>query len=167
MIDELSYDYSKHDFGVPDPLPQAVNQPAATPAEVAAPVVAPVSAESDKKYASKTYAQITRDQWDDYMKRFVPIEDELIASYQNPEQRAARIDYARNTSDSAFNSSVGVDQRQAARYGINKANDPAYTRRIGLGMTAASVDATNQVRAHLDDKDKMLLSGGISTQGGQ
>lgn len=122
--------------------------------------------QSDPAYASKTYAQMTREQWSDYLNRFVPVENALISSYQNPGMAAAQISGARQLSDAAFTAAEGTAQRQAARYGLNMQSDPAYQRRVDLGQAAASTDAANMTRMHINDRDKMLLEGGISTTQG-
>lgn len=135
-----------------------VYNPAAT--TISAPI-----ASNDPKYAEKTYAQLTRDGWADYLKRFVPIEDAMIQSYQDPAKMAANVDTAKNLSNTAFNVASGVDQRNAARYGVNLGVNKSYQRNMALGATAAQVGAANMARATTNENNKKLLEGGVTMAG--
>ena len=108
-------------------------------------------------------AAVSRAQWEDYKNRYIPLENELIAAYNNPADRAARISEAANLSGQAFDSAAGVGQRTMQRMGVNF--DPSQDRGFGLKRAAATVDAMNTTRQHLAGRDELLLTGGITSRG--
>ena len=115
--------------------------------------------------ASDTLAAISRAQWEDYKARFVPLENQLISGYNNAGDRAAQMNAAVNLSNQAFDSSVGMQNRNLSRYGVNTGIGAGATRSLGLGRTAATVDAMNTSRQHMNSRDQILLTGGISSRG--
>jgi hypothetical protein len=115
--------------------------------------------------ASDTLASISRAQWEDYKARFVPLENQLIAGYNNAGDRATQMNSAVNLSGQAFDAAAGVQSRNLSRYGVDTGIGAGATRSLGLGKAAATVDAMNTSRQHMNDRDQILLTGGISSRG--
>lgn len=115
--------------------------------------------------ASDTYAAVNRAWFEDYKKRFYPQEDALIAGYNNAGDRATQMNTAVNLSNQAFNSAASVQSRNLSRYGVNTGIGAGMARSIGLGRTAATVDAMNTSRQHMNDRDQLLIAGGLSPRG--
>jgi len=105
-------------------------------------------------------AGITREQWADYVKRFFPIEDELLSSYDNPDLLRQRVAEAKNLSGESFETATRGAQIEAGRYGLNLEDDPAYQRTLNMNRTAAGVDVGNEVRRRIQQRDQEILTGG-------
>lgn len=114
--------------------------------------------------ASETLAQINREQWSDYKSRFVPLENQLIAAYDNPADKAERMRIATTSAGLSADIAQDVTQRSMARYG-QTVNDAGLTRSAGLTKTASMVDAANISRDQLNERDRLLLSGGLTSRG--
>jgi hypothetical protein len=126
--------------------------------------------------ASGNYANLTKAQWQDYQRRFVPIENELINSttYANPQVLTKAIGQGREATNQAMDVSEKTQQRAVGQYGITQ--DPAQLtlrrRMEGLNRSAAVVDAANRIRQRVSDRNREITSGaapssGIQTQGAQ
>jgi len=120
---------------------------------------------SSKGGASAINAAITREQWEDYKKRFQPYEDRLAAIYKNGgmmEGEAERIPEAVNQS---FTTMRGIADRQLSRYGISPNEDQAASRNrmASLDQAIASVDAKNNLYATADERQDKIMTGGINT----
>jgi len=113
--------------------------------------------------ASDTYAAVTRAKWNDYKARFYPQEAELIAGYNNAGDRATQMNSAVNLTGQAFDAAAGVQSRNLSRYGVDTGIGAGATRRLGLGKAAATVDAMNTSRQHMNDRDQILLTGGLTS----
>lgn len=126
--------------------------------------------------AEDNYAKLTRAQWEDYKRRFVPIEDELInsTSYANPEVLTKAIGQGKEAVNKTFDVSSEMQNRAIGRYGISQ--DPAQIalrrRMEGLNRSAAIVDAANRIRQRIADRNREITTGaapssGIQMQGGE
>lgn len=104
----------------------------------------------------KIYAQITREQYDDFVKNFQPLEDSLIARAQND---TSLVDQAKKDAPRAAAITTGIANRNASRYGIAllpdqlKARDSAITRQNALGAS----DAINGARVAQKDLNDSLI----------
>ena len=78
-------------------LPRA---PAPTPYGNTGGTVAPGSLGRPRNFAQSTFAALTRQQWDDYLRNYVPIENELIRYATDPNV----------VSDAVMNARTAVDQ---------------------------------------------------------
>ena len=126
----------------------------------------------DGKYqANDTWAWITRQQWDDYTKRFAPYENQMIGmtTYKNPqvvEQEVKKGIAAVDTSADAYNK---MNQQYMSRYGA--AIDPRAAQTTGrmsnFTKTAAIADAANRIRQRLLDQDREIALGMASSTVGQ
>lgn len=112
-------------------------------------------------------AGIYRDQWEDYVTRFFPLEDELVATYNNPEVHNRIIGAATQKAATGFDAAQGSYARSMSRYGMSP--DAQVTqetdRSFNLGRTLAVVDAKNRTRQALVDRDQGMLAGGMTTGG--
>jgi hypothetical protein len=111
-------------------------------------------------------ATITREQFADYQKRFMPVESELQSYYDNPAKMAEGIGAARTYSGKAADAATENVRLGLSRYGqAGQMDDPAFSRQLSLNKAAADVDAANSARAHIVDRDNKILAGGLTTRG--
>lgn len=113
--------------------------------------------------ASDTYARLIREQWDDYRTRFAPYEDQMIALANGQEDNLLSEQRAVSAAGAGFNSSMGTLGRDRQRLGLGvSAEEAANESRMGAGLrTAAMVGAANKARLHSQDRDNMILAGGL------
>lgn len=121
----------------------------------------PAAAES----ADKIFANISRQQYDDFIKNFGGFEDTLISRSQND---TSLVDQAKLDTTKATAITKGVADRNASRYGIGlmpdqlKARDGALQRQSALGGS----DAINNARVAQKDLNNNLLDGLIDVGNG-
>lgn len=114
--------------------------------------------------ASDTLARIDREQWEDYKKRFIPLENQLIEAYDNPKLRAERMAAVTGEATAASNNATEIAGRELSRYGQSAAsvgNDRAAT----MAKTTNVIDAQNTNRDKMTARDQLLLSGGLTSRG--
>ena len=115
--------------------------------------------------ASETQAALARAEFEDYKKRFFPLEDELINRYDNKGLRDKAI--AENTQGvrDAYQADRGIQQRRLSRYGVNLAPDQqrAINRQNQIGQVADVANVRNLTRDAYADLDEQILSGSSSS----
>lgn len=115
----------------------------------------------DKNYASKTRGAIARNEWDDYLARFAPVENKLLSLYDNPLLKQESIARAGQQVDSAF----GRLPEQQDRYlrGLNVQLSPeeqaARERSNALSHSLAGVSARNSTIDANRELDYQIATG--------
>lgn len=122
-------------------------------------------------YAADTYAQITRDQWANYVKTFVPIENQLIQYATDSTQPQQAMDRAHASVESAYTAQAGATQRRLTGLGVslNQDEQQAQTRATGLSKSLADVGSQN-IASALTRQQQMGIMGNpapsVATAGG-
>jgi hypothetical protein len=117
--------------------------------------------------AAANYAQVTRQQWEEYKKFGVPVEDKLISMIDNQGQVNQNL---ADATSYGMNRAI-VNKNESARklqgYGIEPTADEAkVNNRISQMNTTASMgDALNAVRRNAKDLDRQILIGGAPNDG--
>jgi hypothetical protein len=114
------------------------------------------------------YADITRQQYDDFIKNFGGLESSLIARSNND---TSLIDKARVDSGKAAGIATGIADRNASRYGVGMTPDMLQARNANIQHSSAlgSSDAINnaqlaQYDANMSLQDKLIDIGlGVNT----
>lgn len=98
--------------------------------------------------ASNLLAQLTRDQWAEYMNVYAGYEDKLIEFATDPEQVTNAMSEASNDVNKAFSTVEGTNQRRLQSLGLTLDADQqaSQTKQIGLAKTLADVQAQNFAR---------------------
>lgn len=114
---------------------------------------------------STNLARVHRAQWNDYLKRFAPIEDMLFDRLLDPNHKAESVEKAGLTMGGSFDRSKDQMDRSVSRLGLNMT--PTQTARrdkeFELEKTAAIAGAKNATRVAKDDQDMGIMAGGISS----
>lgn len=122
------------------------------------------SAPQKDEEAQLKYAEITRDQWDDYQTRFVPRENALIDAIGNKEMQGLEMARAGDAVDQAYDTTEKNNTMRAARTGgMSDEQRKAASRRMELGKAKTGSKTTNNVRQNIKDRDLNLLSGMVNT----
>lgn len=103
---------------------------------------------SGSTYASDTFAQLTRDQWANYVQNYVPYEDKLISYATDPGVVSTAMSTASTDVNNAFNNVQASSQRRLAGMGLtlNADEQAASTRQLGLARSLADVQGQNSAR---------------------
>jgi hypothetical protein len=114
---------------------------------------------SSPNYANDTFAAITRQQWQDYVSNFVPIENQLIKYATDPTQPAQAMQSASQGVQQAFAQQPGIQARQFAALGVTPGADEtaADNRQTGLQRSLADVQAQNTARDLTKQRQESIL----------
>lgn len=115
--------------------------------------------------APLSVGEITRQQYDDYQKRFVPIENQLIGMVGDKATNERLVNEAGTRSDAAFDSSAGALGRNLERLGVRPTagQSASMQRRTGLARAIANADAKNTTRMANEDRDIAGLGNLVNT----
>lgn len=105
--------------------------------------------------ASDTYAQISRDQYNNWLNRFYPEQQKLLATTTNADllnEQLGRVDSNFDTSAAAAETATN---NQMARYGISNDNSNSNNAATSL----AKVSSKNSLRDYESDRSMSTLSG--------
>jgi len=94
------------------------------------------------------YAALTRQQWQDYVQNFVPIENKLIQYATDPSVVTNAMQNASTDVTGAFDAQQGATQRRLKGFGVALDADEqkASDRSFGLAKSLADVGAQNTAR---------------------
>jgi hypothetical protein len=109
--------------------------------------------------AADTYAQVTRDQWQQYVSQFVPIENQLINYATDTQLPAENMQRAITGVQNAFQTQQGQTQRRLSGYGIslNPQEQAAATREQNLSQSLGEVGAANAARDFTVNRQRGIL----------
>lgn len=105
--------------------------------------------------AADRYARITRQQYDDWYRRFYPEQKKLMEQSQSGAllgEQLGRVD--QNVDSAAQAAEVGQANRMA-RYGVTAEEDPSQDAKLAL----SKVSAKNGLRTYERDRSMKTLSG--------
>src|SRR5690606_17718744 len=105
-------------------------------------------AKSKNQSASSTYAQLVRDQWSDYVKRFQPYDQRLIELATGQEDNIAAENMAREAATTGFGLADAAYRRDMSRMGVSLTPEErtAFEAQGLRDKAAATVGAVNGAR---------------------
>lgn len=123
------------------------------------------SQNTSSQSADKIFADITRQQYEDFVANFGGFEDSLIARSKND---TSLVDQAKIDTVKASELSKGIASRNASRYGIGLAPDQLKARDTNLQRqnTLGGSDAINNARLAQKDLNTSLQDGLIDIGNG-
>lgn len=94
------------------------------------------------------YASLNRDQWDTYVKTFVPIENKLIEYASSPSVVTDAMNAASKDVTGAFDAQQGETQRRLKGLGVTLSGEEQQSaaKSFGLAKSLADVNAQNNAR---------------------
>jgi hypothetical protein len=109
--------------------------------------------------ASWHIGELTRQEWDDYEKRFQPYDQKLINIATGKEDNEAAIANARGLASASFDVANGINYRNRSRLGLSTAADEMKSsmRLRDTNKTLAELSAVNNTRMAGEDRDMILL----------
>ena len=117
-------------------------------------------------YAQNNFASLTRDQWAEYVKTFIPIENQLIEYATNPQVVTDAMTEASADVNAAFDARAGTIDRRLKGLGIDQSpeQEAAQTRSFGLAKSLADVQAQN-IAGQTTRQRQMSVLGNPAPQG--
>ncbi len=121
---------------------------------------------NDKEYASRTFAAISRAQFEDYKRRYRPLEQQLVGAYDNPADRTRLTSEAVGLVNQGFVNADAQFRRRSAGLGatLNPEQQQSYSRSQNLRKGLSQVQAANSTVRRLRDRDLTLLGGSALPQ---
>jgi hypothetical protein len=112
---------------------------------------------------------LARSQYADYKRRYQPIEDLLMSSYNNAGMMRTRLDDTQGLVNRGFENAAGMQQRTLSRYGVQVSpqQQAQQQRSQQLVQAAGMTDAINESRRAMAQRDEELLAGGLTANRGQ
>ena len=110
-------------------------------------------------YANDTFAAVTRNQWQNYVNTFVPIENKLIKYATDPTVVSDAMSSAHQNVENAYAAQPGQTQRRLQGLGVTLSDDEkaADTRATGLSKGLADVQAQNTARDLTVQRQQSIL----------
>lgn len=108
------------------------------------------------KTADYKYARLTRQQYDDWYKRFYPKQRELMEQSQSGTLLKSQLGRVDDNFDGASEAASRGQDMQMARYGLSSKDDPNRDAKLAL----SKVSAKNGLRDHERERSMNTLSGG-------
>jgi hypothetical protein len=116
---------------------------------------------------SDTYAQdmrafLAREEYNDYLTRFAPVENELIDSVMGTEMLDQRLSAISVNSDTARKTAENNMRMVSQRYGVTQSGTQQRQNNMAMDRTQAIAEANgmNQTRTHIFDRNMNALAGG-------
>jgi hypothetical protein len=124
-----------------------------------APTLGTVAQPLSRTSASDTFAALTRQQWDDYLRNFVPIENQMIQYATDPQVVSDAVMNARTDVEQSFEAQEGINERRMRGLGItlNADEQRASDRSLGLQKSLADVSAANITTDRVTARQQSLL----------
>lgn len=120
-------------------------------------------------YASDMAAQLTRQVWEDYKSTYQPIAISMLdnLTYNNPSIVTNALDQSRTNVNASYDAQATNKLTALSRYGVapTAAQTQTSDRLSSLSRSTAIVDAANNIRMKLADRDQALLLGGLPNTG--
>lgn len=113
--------------------------------------------------ASDTYAQITRDQYNDWLTRFYPKQLELMQYATDGTLMNQQLARADQNSQQSLNSAVVGAANQQARYGTMNNNSESADNGLSLKSALATAGSKNGIREAQQERELNILTGGSAT----
>ncbi|HBG30798.1 MAG TPA: hypothetical protein DDW98_09235 [Gammaproteobacteria bacterium] len=117
----------------------------------------------EKDIQNDPQAQVYRNDWLDYVRTFVPIENELIASYRNLGDRREAQGLAVQDVNRGFDQAQAAFKDRLGRYGLamTPAQQAEQQRRSDFTRGLAEVEGINRTSRRMDDRDMELMTSGV------
>jgi hypothetical protein len=109
--------------------------------------------------AARTFAALTRQQWDQYLSEFVPLENKMISYAMDPATVGNAVTQARFDVGQSFDQQQAIQQRRLRGLGLTLDEDEqrAADRSTGLARSLAEVNAANMTTRRVTDRQQSLM----------
>lgn len=115
--------------------------------------------QGSKSYAGDTFAALTRQQWADYVRTFVPLENQLIQQATDPNAVKNAMAEAGTNVNNAFDAQQSSTDRRLKGLGVTLSPEEkaAQTKSFGLSRALADVQAQNLTRDLTERRQQSIM----------
>jgi len=142
----------------------------ATAATNAANAANPLYVDPNSGTAASRLGALTKAEWSDYQTRYIPIENQLMqqTTYNNPNLAGQEINKAETDTSHTYDNIANSSAIQLGRYGMSMNSDQQASsdRLNALGKSGAVVDAANNIRLKLTERNQQITSGAAQSFAG-
>ncbi|EEM1821309.1 hypothetical protein GKA92_24790 [Salmonella enterica subsp. enterica] len=114
-----------------------------------------------KHYASDTYAQLIREQYNDWLARYFPKQEQLMNLGTDNQLMNAQLARTDGIAANSLRSAQLGQSNQLARYGVQQKVNPQDNTQ-GLRNVLATAGAKNGIREAQQDRQMNILTGGAA-----
>jgi len=104
-------------------------------------------------------ADITRQQFEDYKTRFLPVQEQLFDLATNETLLNEQMERNGQSIDRAFNQSKQSDSMALGRYGLSPDNSKQDSNNTGLLKSLTTASVNNETRSSVNDLQNKILTG--------
>ncbi|WP_222428965.1 hypothetical protein [Pseudoalteromonas neustonica] len=104
-------------------------------------------------------ADITRQQFEDYKNRFLPVQEQLFDLATNDTLLTEQMERNGQSIDRAFNQSKQSESMALGRYGLAPDNSKQDSNNTGLLKSLTTASVNNETRSSVDDLQNKILTG--------
>lgn len=114
--------------------------------------------------ASNQLGQIYREEWENWMNQFLPVDRKLMSLARSQGDNLLAESDARRGTQIGFANARAAGEMSRRGLGVSLSNEEGQylNRKSGLAEVAATAKNVNQSRLHAADRDKAIMSGGLS-----
>lgn len=114
--------------------------------------------------ADRNRSKIARAEWNDYKKRFRPIENELIGQIGDRSTYADAVTRSTESVSDTYQTGLGELDRNMARYGVTQSDIERAdnARRYGLSRATSMAEAANRARSAVKNRNMQIMGGGLA-----
>jgi len=104
-------------------------------------------------------ADLTRQQFEDYKKRYLPVQEKLFSLATDDSLLTEQLERNQQNIDSNFKIAKESEDRQLARFGVNAANSKQDNNNNNLLKSLTTASVNNETRSSVDDLQNKILTG--------
>ena len=104
-------------------------------------------------------ADLTRQQFEDYKKRYLPVQEKLFSLATDDSLLTEQLERNQQNIDSNFKIAKESEDRQLARLGVSAANSKQDNNNNNLLKSLTTASVNNETRSSVDDLQNKILTG--------
>ncbi|MBM7070868.1 hypothetical protein JQC92_02280 [Shewanella sp. 202IG2-18] len=104
-------------------------------------------------------ADLTREQWEDYKNRFLPVQNELLELSQNDQLLTEQLARNETNIENSFNSAEQNESIRMGRYGLSNLDTQQSKNNNQLLKSLTTASVNNETRQAVDDLQNKIITG--------
>ena len=106
-----------------------------------------------------TMANLTRDQWNDFKNRYLPVQNELLALATNDKLLTEQLGRNEANVENSFSLANVNESMRLGRYGIEPDDSKQSNTNTGLLKSLTTASVNNETRSAVDDLQNKIVTG--------
>lgn len=106
-----------------------------------------------------TMADLTRDQWNDFKNRFLPVQKDLFSLATSDKLLTEQLGRNQVNIDNSFANSEQSESMRLGRYGLDAENSQQNTNNTNLLKSLTTASVNNETRSAVDDLQNKIITG--------